>query len=348
MKKCLSILVFAITSSCLVCGVCLSYNAFKEESPWLEPLVMKPTHKQWQPKKTHALIVSVLKWKHGLGSFPKRNRKDQELRDLLVKRGVPKENITMLLGKEATLEKIRKATVDRLGKTSTDSTLIIYYQGHGWATGKDFCFANYDVGAKNVWSINELADTVAKDFKGDLAFFWADCCYSGGMKVIVEKLAARNISSFTMTSAATANNSTRNWTFTQSLLDCLSGAPLIDTNADGVITLGEFHTEVRNAMNHMEGQNHGFKSNGVIDSFVLAKVSGQLTKVAKAKYPLGSYVRAKGKYGRVVGVKGEKADKYSVQFYRYTDKVVKQYAEKQLAASKRLPNRRRRDGQELE
>ncbi len=300
---------------------------------------------QWQPKKTHALIVSVLEWKNGMAPFPKRNRKDQELRDLLIKRGTPAENVTMLLGPEATLAKIRKAIAHTLSKASTDSTLIIYYQGHGWAAGDDFCFANYDVrsGRKDsAWSMNELAATVAKDFKGRLAFFWADCCYSGGMEVIVEKLTGRKIASFSLTSAATANTSTRNWTFTQSLLDGLSGAPLIDTNGDGVITLGELRTEVRDAMNHMEGQKHGVKINGVDDTFVLAKASGRLTEVPKAKYRLGSYVRANGRYGRVVGVKGDKADEYSVQFYNYTDKVVKPYAEADLVASTRTPPEPRR------
>ncbi len=59
------------------------------------------------------------------------------------------------------------------------------------------------------------------------------------MEVIVDKLAGRNVASFSLTSAATANTSTGNWTFTQSLLDGLSGSPLIDTNGDGLITLGE-------------------------------------------------------------------------------------------------------------
>ncbi len=300
---------------------------------------------EWEPKKTHALIVGVLEWKNGLSPFPKRNRKDRELRNLLIKRGTPAENVTMLLGEEATLAKIRKAIAQTLSKTSKDSTLIIYYDGHGWAAGEDFCFANYDVqsGRKDTaWSMNELAAAVTKGFKGRRAFFWADCCYSGGMGVIVDELAGRKIASFSLTSAATANTSTRNWTFTQSLLDGLSGAPLIDANADGVITLGELRTEVRDAMNHMEGQKHGFKTNGMDDTFVLAKASGRLTKVPKAKYHLGSYVRAKGKYGRVVGVKGDKADEYSVQFYNYTEKIVKQYAEEDLVASTRTPNEPRR------
>ena len=307
------------------------------------PLIALPASSEageWEPKKTHAIIVGVLEWKNGLAPFPKRNRKDQELRDLLIKRGTPTENVTMLLGKEATLAKIRKAITQTLRKTSKDSTLIIYYDGHGWADRDDFCFANYDVqsGSKDTaWSMNELAATVSSEFKGARAFFWADCCYSGGLKVVVNKLASRKIASFSLTSASTENTSTRNWTFTQCLLDGLAGSPLIDTNGDGLITLGELRDEVRDAMNHMEGQKHGFKVNGLDDTFILAKASGRLPKVSRAKYHLGSYVRAKGKYGRVVGVTGDEADEYLVQFYDYTEKLVKQYAEKDLSSSTRKP-----------
>jgi hypothetical protein len=298
---------------------------------------------KWEPSKTHALIVSVLEWEGNLSPFPKRNRKDQQLRDLLIKRGTPAENITMLLGPEATLEKIRDAIAHTLGETSKDSTLIVYYQGHGWAEGDDYCFANYDVksGKKDTaWSVKELATTVAEGFHGQRAFFWADCCYSGGLELAVKKLASKNIPSFSLTSASTENDSTRNWTFTQSLIDALSGAPLIDTNDDGQITLGELRTEVRNAMNHMEGQKHGFTINGLDDAFVFAETSGSVKQVPKTKHPLGSYVRAKGRFGRVVGVEGDAADQYSVQFYNYTDKVVQQFAEKDLIVSTRKPGQR--------
>ncbi len=95
-------------------------------------------------------------------------------------------------------------------------------------------------------------------------------------------------------------------------------------------------------MNHMEGQKHGFKVSGLDDTFILAKASGHLTKVPKAKYHVGSYVMANGKCGRVVSVKGVEADEYSVQFYNYTEKIVKQYAEKDLVISTRKPGARSR------
>ena len=297
---------------------------------------------QWQPGKTHVLIVGVLEWEADLTPYPKRHRKDAELRDLLIKRGTPPENVTMLLDSAATLSNIRQAINATLRKTTKESTLIVYYAGHGWQSGDDFRFANYDVKVKRgkremAWSMNELATIVLEGFNGKQAIFWADCCYSGGMQGIVEKLATKKIASFSLTSAATANTSTGNWTFTQSILDGLAGLPLIDTNQDGKITLGELQIEVKNAMNHLEDQDNGFYSDGLDDSFVIAKTSGQFTKAPQAKYPIGSYVRARRRYGRVVGVKGDDAKEYSVQFYNYADKVVRAYAEKDLVASTRKP-----------
>jgi hypothetical protein len=87
-------------------------------------------------------------------------------------------------------------------------------------------------------------------------------------------------------------------------------------------------------MTHLEGQKHGFKKSGLGDDFVLAKGSGARPKGADAKFPVGGYVRARGRYGRVVGVDGER---YAVQFYNYSDKVVEKVAAADLAASKREP-----------
>src|SRR5687768_12656573 len=90
---------------------------------------------EWEPAKTHAVIVGVLEWQARLTPYPKRHRKDQELRDLLVKRGTPAENIELLLDKDATLPKIRSAIEKTVNRAPKGSTLIVYYAGHGWAAG---------------------------------------------------------------------------------------------------------------------------------------------------------------------------------------------------------------------
>jgi chromatin segregation and condensation protein Rec8/ScpA/Scc1 (kleisin family) len=77
---------------------------------------------EWEPAKTRAVIVGVLEWKSGLTPYSKRHRKDQELRDVLVARGTPAENIELLLDKDATLPKIREAIARTARKAETDST----------------------------------------------------------------------------------------------------------------------------------------------------------------------------------------------------------------------------------
>lgn len=294
---------------------------------------------EWEPAKTHAVIVGVLEWQNGLSSFPKGSRKDQELRDVLVKRGVLEENIDLILDDEATLPRIREAVAHAAMEAEPGSTLIVYYAGHGWSAGDDFCFANYEVDSSKqdtAWSLRELGATLAKDFKGQRAFLWADCCYSGGLEVVVDALAKENVNAFCLTSASTADTSTSNWTFTQSIIDGLNGEPIVDANSDGDITLGELNAEVRDAMQHLEGQPHGFKASGVNDDLVLAAASGSRPKASSDIFAIGSYVEAGNRYGRIVGADG---DHYTVQFYNYSDKVTEQFAAQDLVASTRQPRK---------
>jgi len=88
----------------------MSWN-WKATSAFLVVLAVLPPLRadEFEPAKTHAVFVGVLEWQHALTPYPKKHRKDQELRDLLVRRGTPEANITLLLDKDATLAKIRDA-----------------------------------------------------------------------------------------------------------------------------------------------------------------------------------------------------------------------------------------------
>jgi hypothetical protein len=291
-----------------------------------------------EPAKMHAVIVGVLEWEHGLQGYSKRNRKDQGLRDLLVRRGVAESNIALLLDKDATLKKIRDAVTRTARDAGEGSTLLVYYAGHGMPAGEDFCFANYDLNPRKLsetgWSLQDLGETLAREFKGQRVLLCADCCYSGGLEIVVQRLAKEGIAAANVTSAGPANASTNNWTFSQSLIDGLSGEPLVDANEDGHITLGELAVEVRDAMKHREGQLHGYSAKGLADDFVLAQTLGSRPKAADAKFPLGSYVKAldngQARIGRVVAIKG---DEYTVEFYDYSDKRTSPYGADDLAAS---------------
>jgi hypothetical protein len=156
------------------------------------------------------------------------------------------------------------------------------------------------------------------------------------MQVVVDALAERRIAAISLTSAGTQNVSTRNWTFTQSIIDALRGEPLADANADGQITLIELRTEVAEAMKHREGQAHGYKASSMPEDFVFAKAAGHRSSGDNAQFPIGSYVEASGggrrHFGRVVAAD---ADKVTVQFYIYTQKRTVKFAPADVAPSKR-------------
>ena len=299
---------------------------------------------EWNPEKTYALIIGVLEWEADLTAYPKANRKDAALRNQLVERGTPANNITMLLDSKATLSRIREATEETLNKVGEDSTLIIYYAGHGWQSEDDFCFANYDVrlgrpARETAWSMKNLAAGVAERFKGKQLILLADCCYSGGMKLIAEAMVRKNIPCFSLTSAGPANASTGNWTFTQCILDGLAGSPLIDKNQDGNISLGELEGEVRDAMKHLEGQENGFFNAGFNSEWVIGPTVGKMQAVPASGFPIGSYVRADHRYGRVIGMIDQPNKPYQIQFYRYSEKVVRRFNASQLTASTRTPGK---------
>jgi len=294
----------------------------------------------WAPAETHAVIIGVTRWEADLTKYPRRHRKDEELRDLLVKLGTPREQIALLLDNEATLANIRQAIESTLAATNSKSTLLVYYAGHGWRVGDDFCFANYDVvlGKKNRktnWTASELAEMVHNKFNGKLAVFLGDCCHSGGMRLAVEKLGESNVPSFSLTSATMAKTSTGNWTFTQCVLDAFSGLPLMDTNRDGSITLDELNTEVSNAMLHIERQQSDFYSNGTGNDLVICRTDKKLVDPKDLKYPLGSYVKVKNRFGRVVAASENESQEYDVAFFTYAQKKVRRYDESEIRPSQR-------------
>ncbi|MCP4775309.1 MAG: hypothetical protein GY880_13825 [Planctomycetaceae bacterium] len=297
---------------------------------------------EWKPGKTHALIIGVLEWESDLTAYPKLNRKDVALRKQLIERGTPPKNITMLLDSKASLTSIWDAIGETLDNVAEDSTLIIYYAGHGWHAEDDFYFANHDVrlGRSNrhtAWSMKKLAAKVAAEFKGKQLILWADCCYSGGMKLIAEALASGKTPCFSLTSAAMENVSTGNWTFTQCILDGLAGSPLIDTNQDGNISLGELQGEVQNAMHHLEGQKSGYYTSDFDSDWIIGPAVGKIQPAPAAKFPIGSYVRANHRYGRVIGMIENPNKSYQVQFYNYSEKVVRRFNESDLTVSTRTP-----------
>lgn len=288
-----------------------------------------PPQLDFQPAQTYAVIAGVLQWPgNRIHGFPTKNRKDEELYDVLRARGVPADNMALLLDEQATYSGIKRAMKSIASKAPADATLIVYYCGHGSPCGKgEVCFANYDLvpqfPQRTGLLASDLTAMVRDSFKGKRVLFLADCCFSGALAKPAEDLAKAGMQTAALTSTDASMVSTENWTFTQAVIDALNGDPLDDANGDGIITLAELAAEVQGAMNGLEQQKHGYAAFALPAEFKLSVARGEKPKaVAGAKYTVGQFVvAADGSTGRAGRVMTAGADgKYGVQFYDYTEK----------------------------
>jgi hypothetical protein len=177
----------------------------------------------WQPSKTVAVIIGILEWDDtSLTTYPTENREDKKFYELLKTRGVPESQIIFLSDGQGTYKNITDAIKTYALKASSDYTFIFYYAGHGSFDDTGAYFYNYD-SQKNTFYISEIADILIANFKGKKALLFADCCYSGRLNDVADKLEKNKISTLVLTSVVKDNTSTGEWTFTESLNDIFSG-----------------------------------------------------------------------------------------------------------------------------
>lgn len=287
-------------------------------------------------ENTYGVIAGALEWKDpGFSPFSNRNRKDKELYSLLESQGVKPKNVSLLIDNEATVDAMRSAVLNALKKAPEGSTFIFYYAGHGVKDDDSrIYFASYDITTGNYkktgFDVSWLGDAVRDKFKGKLVWLLADCCYSGALLDEAEKISSAGKNVIVLTSAASCNISTANWTFTQSIIDCLSGLPLADRNNDGMISINETGTELGDAMKFRERQMCGFKLYGIDESAPLAKTSGSVTAGSGDFAPGAYYMAPKG--GDMAAVRILSADKNKVEceFYDYSDKSTVTFSKNEL------------------
>jgi len=292
-------------------------------------------------KSTWAVVAGVLEWSDpGLGSFPKKNRKDKELFEKLGALGVPANQRTLLLDSQATAGAIEKALTEAIAKAPADATLIFYFAGHGVKdqsgqiifTSSETRLDKLDSTGLNLAKLGKLLDR----FKGKRLILLADCCYSGGLVDVAATLRAKR-PVVALTSAEASNISTGNWTFSQTIIDGVSGRSLFDRDTDGALTLTELADEVKDAMRHRESQRYGYANHGVPDDLVIAASrvnpdvdgrdgasSGELKRRGWVKAPRTDAGKHKGKaIARILTLEkgeGRKAGgKALVEFYDYSD-----------------------------
>ena len=234
---------------------------------------------------------------------------------------------------EATLKNITYNLNSILIKTKENSHFIFYYAGHGMHEDNKYYFANYDIETKNPsktgLNLEMIADAVIKNFKGNRVTLWADCCYSGGLAGIAEKISKKGIQCCALTSATATNTSTGNWTYSQTLIDCLKGDALMDNNSDGKITLNEMASQIKDAMKYRERQLNTynlFNMDG--DKTIISTTDGKKDLISEET---GSYFFAlnNGKW-EVARVTGKTNNKYNCEFYFYSDKETKLLTAKEI------------------
>lgn len=286
----------------------------------------------WEPARTHAVIVGVLHWQAAtLSTYPTADRQDRALYDMLVRRGVPKSQIELLLDEQATLAAMRRAVLNAAQRAHDGDTLIFYYAGHGTSEGGNACLMNYDVDpsrSETAFTGGDLVKILAAEFKGDRVLLFADCCYSGALAHAAEQLAQRGFEAATITSASDAVTSTNNWTFTHALVEILGGDGDADRNGDGATTLSEAAVEIEDAMRHFENQASGSSRFGLAEDFRLSAVRTPAPRPRiPAPYSVGEYVQITvGGVWKPARIVDYRAGEFIVEVQRYASRQLLEIA----------------------
>jgi hypothetical protein len=294
----------------------------------------------------------VLSWEDpGLRGFSTRSRKDLELARVLEARGVPKGRIRVLLDEAATTSAILDAVAAAAKQAPQGSTLLFYYAGHGVRGGDGkIYFASQDMRSAapepTGLSLDRLADAIAESFRGQRVVLMADCCYSGALRGVVDRLGQRGIAAVSLTSAAAANVSTNNWTFSQAIIDALDGDLLCDEDGDGIIVLQELATEVRAAMLYREGQRFGYHRAAVPEQVVVAKSRRRAASAGRVPDDRRRYVEIETPQGwRVARVRAIRDGKLTARTFDYAESTDHQVA---TSAARAIEFRRYPAGADIE
>jgi hypothetical protein len=184
----------------------------------------------WRPAETRVFIASLC-WYKGdkQQSFPVDERLDGKMADFFLEKGVPREQVKLILDQKATVKHVQREFARFMKDSKPGELLIAYISGHG-CPGQ-FCL--YDGELDWVW----FFDTIEKDFKGKRVLLTSDCCFSGG-PVELAKKRKTNISYACLSSTA-HQVAGSGWRFAQCLLRGFASNTVMDLNGDGHVDLEE-------------------------------------------------------------------------------------------------------------
>jgi hypothetical protein len=244
-----------------------------------------------------------------------------------------------LLDEAATVKSIKETLTRAAASAGPDATLVFYYAGHGDRDKKgNVSFLGYDAEL----SLFEIETILRTKFKGDKVVLLADCCFSGALKQVAANLEKSGIRSMVLASAEASNESTEQWTFTQALIDGLSGAPLVDADGDGFVELSELAGETQATLAHFDHQRAAVGLFEQPPETIVAAATGAMPRAKVGDFHVGEFVEAPrdGKLvtGRLVGSRGDRA---TVSFFDYADRTESDFplSDLRAVAFKRYPLR---------
>lgn len=274
---------------------------------------------EWNPQRTWVFMVGLLEWEdsENFASFPKENRRDVTLLNVLKSRGVLADRIVDLQDRSATTSRIKTEFEKLLRRTGPRDTILVYLEGHGYKDddGVTF-FASYDTDEESNPGVplSLIPDTIDRYFKGSTAIIVQDHCYSGTMARLVQKRKS-SIAYAALASSSASQSSTGNWTFTEAVISAFRGDQVSDDNADGIVTFEELRANAEADMLFGEEQVAAFAFTGGFDA--RTKITNTVPKTGPR---VGERVEAYSIDGWYRGfIIDQKEGKFRIHYYGYED-----------------------------
>jgi len=244
---------------------------------------------QWDPSSTWVFVVGVLKYPEG-EAWPQEGRRDAVMIEQLKKVGVPSSQVEFIKDQAATLSNVKNKFARFLAKIPVGGTLWFYFAGHGDKSENGMgSFVLYDAD----WTNQDVYRAIEKNFKGNQAMLFADCCYSGSLGEYI-KTQRGKVAYAALSSSNASTVSTGAWTFTNCLITGLQGVSFLDTNNSGWIDFAKLASFAEREMAAIDGQ---------LSTFVVANGFNQSIKLVPAmqrENPIvGTYVNARSSDGKV-------------------------------------------------
>jgi hypothetical protein len=238
------------------------------------------------PATTWAIVAGVVHWNDpDLPDFSPRHRQDKALFEALGKWGVPAAQRILLLDRAASRERILASIRKQVQAAPPGATFVFFFSGHGLYEERQFILATAETRLdqldKTGLGLGPLVGAYAGRGRKDRVMLLSDACYSGHLAAAAWSLTSMGVPAAALAAAPDKGTSTENWTFTAVLMDALLGVPFVDGNRDGLVTLGELASELRDVMKHREGQPMGFAAAGIGPDLVLAKTAAWPAPIAK-------------------------------------------------------------------